>query len=154
FAASAGAGADRAREVLAALVSAQDAWRRGRPPPRPPLIESSRCHSTPPGVDLTRARPAHRHRLPPPRRGEHHPRGRLPNAQSLAILAVGMGDLAQAAAGRQREPPPHLRQCRLTLGSLRPLHQRTERLADFPERLSVAVEDLLPDLPDRLVLLL
>src|SRR5690606_39847925 len=48
FAASAGAGADRAREVLAALVSAQDAWRRGRPPPRPPLIESSRCHSTPP----------------------------------------------------------------------------------------------------------
>src|SRR5690606_24939342 len=77
-----------------------------------------------------------------------------PNAQSLAILAVGMGDLAQAAAGRQREPPPHLRQCRLTLGSLRPLHQRTERLADFPERLSVAAEDLLPDLPDRLVPLL
>src|SRR5690554_2532672 len=41
FAASAGAGADRAREVLAALVSAQDAWRRGRPPPRPHLLSQA-----------------------------------------------------------------------------------------------------------------
>src|SRR5690606_1254897 len=46
FAASAGAGADRAREVLAALVSAQDAWRRGRPPPRPHLL--SQAGVTPP----------------------------------------------------------------------------------------------------------